>query len=217
MLFRLWDPDSMLWSSFLQLLCPRVARAAPGDTGWLYDSCCYPTPSRRRNLQSEAGPQDLGLSKTSHSWFNSTCVVKTNHRGSSVKADQEGSAAKCACKSLAECISGFRKTWLRDVGEEVVFNVPFLWFSGEHSKFQKKKTCILIFFFLRKSHFLTIYCHFHVKGIAGHRLILYQTAAVSQADILWHVQLLRNSQVLLMLMDIWYLTIFLNISTSIKR
>lgn len=48
----------------------------------------------------------------------------------------------------------------------------------------EKENMYFDIFFLRKSHFLTIYCHFHVKGIAGHRLILYQTAAVSQADIL---------------------------------
>lgn len=77
-------------------------------------------------MQSEAGLQDLGTSKTSYSGFHLTCVVKMNHHGSSVKADQGGSAEKCVFKSLAECISSFGKMQLRDVGEEVVFNVPFL-------------------------------------------------------------------------------------------
>lgn len=52
-----------------------------------------------------------------------------NHFGSSVKADQGSYVGKCICKPTAEYISSFGKRQLRDVGEEVVFNVIFSWFS----------------------------------------------------------------------------------------
>lgn len=61
-------------------------------------------------------------------------MVKMNRHGSSVKEDQEGCAEKCVCKCLAECISSFGKIQLRDVGEEIDFNVPFFWFSGVYLK-----------------------------------------------------------------------------------
>lgn len=73
-------------------------------------------------MQSEAGLPDLGMSKTSYSWFHLTCVVKMNHLGASMKVDQEVCAEKRVCKYLAECVSSFGKMQLGGVGEESHFS-----------------------------------------------------------------------------------------------
>lgn len=123
--FKLRDLGLMVWSSFLRFLCPRMVHPTPGVTRWLYNSFCYPAPARSRNSQSEAGLQDLGMGKTSYSWFHLARMVKMNCHGSFMTVDQEGCAEKCVCKCLAECISSFGKIQLKDAGEETDFNVPF--------------------------------------------------------------------------------------------
>lgn len=110
---------------------------------------------------------------------------------------------------LKKCVSLSQNVFLvlekhGDVGDEVVFNVPFLWFSGEYFKFRIRDIYIgscLLFFFVGTYDFLTIYCHFHVKGTAGQSFIPWKTAAVSKQTSFTVFQLLRNSWVLLMSMD----------------
>lgn len=83
-----------------------------------------------------------------------------------MKGDQGGSAKKCV--SLSQNVFQVLEKH-GDVGDEVVFNVPFLWFSGEYLTFRIRDTYIgsCLLFFVRTYDFLTIYCHFHVKGTAG--------------------------------------------------
>lgn len=99
-------------------------------------------------MQPGAGLQNLETNKTSYSWFHLTCVVKMNHCWSPVKGDQGGSAEKCV--SLSQNVFQVLEKH-GDVEDEVVFNVPFLWFSGEYLEFRIRNTyigsCLLFFFF----------------------------------------------------------------------
>lgn len=165
----------MLWYNFLQFLCPRMMHTAPGDTGWLYDSHWGGICSLEQVYRTWRW---IKLPTVGFIWLVWSKWIIVGLLWKVIK--------EVLLKNV--CLSQ-NVFWVLekhgDVGDEVVFNVPFLWFSGEYLKFRVRNTYIgsCLLFFVRTSDFLTIYCHFHVKGTAG-QCYSMENSCSKLADIL---------------------------------